>query len=112
MNKKEQGFAIAEFCGYKPDPETNLWYGLGEDIIAGFNTHKQRIEPLPDYLGDLNAIQKAIKRIAATERYKFQNWLSIIVGRAHRMAEPTWLFITAEPEQLAEALLRTLNLWK
>jgi hypothetical protein len=120
MSPDAQRIAIAEACGWKP--EIRKMYGGEKNVKGwGFNTHlglgdKDRAftqfpQTFPDYLADLNAIIPAITKLPASERDTYQNWLSRIVEREHRMATITWLLIHADAAQRAEALLRTIHLW-
>lgn len=109
MKPEEQRVAIAEACGYLPDPTTKLWYGLGEGIIAGFKKDKLRIESLPDYLNDLNAMHEAEKLLKSEQHFTFQVELARVINTTTYPLNFALLHATAT--QRAEAFLRTLNLY-
>jgi len=140
MNPETQQLAIAKIVGYKPDPETGLWYVLGHDIIAGFNQEKQRIEPIPDFLNILDAMHEAEKTIIFEPKpydamihrsdsqqeiehkkrcdlwMRYTQQLVEIVARdlggwEDHFLNALSLCICATATQRAEAFLRTLNLW-
>lgn len=134
MQPEQQRIAIAEACGvanrwvimkcglyYRPDAKgytSNLseaWI-VSEDVAdAHVYPHDEPVTkhraPIPDYCGDLNAMHIAEKRLHASERQKFQDYLSVIVEREHRMATVTWLSTNATATQRAEAFLRTIGKW-
>jgi hypothetical protein len=117
MTPDEQRIAIAQACG---------WKGISFEYLTGYapwrpTPYSERvmgdldsipIDPLPDYLNDLNAMHEAEKVLTWQHHLTFreQLWdLVITLG-----PEDTWgrQFISATAAQRAEAFLRTLNLWK
>lgn len=74
---------------------------------------------IPDYPNDLNALADARNQIITTKelRVKWVNTLRSIVDRRtprNHIGTPMTTdvdLLFATPEELAEALLRTLNLW-
>lgn len=79
MTPEQQRIKIAQACDYRPDPDTGLWYMLGDTHLAGFNGKAQRIEPLPDYLNDLNAMAEAEKHLSMLQEDKYSKWLWVVV---------------------------------
>jgi hypothetical protein len=100
MNDSEMQIAIAEACGYKPDPEEGLWYQLSGGQIAGFKDGS--VLPLPNYPNDLNAMHQAEKVLT------YEQFDEYYVQLAMKMVRP----FHATAAQRAESLLKTLNLWK
>ncbi len=116
MTSKKQRTIIAEYSGYKPDPETRLWYGLGNGIVGGFNTTKQRIEPLPDYCGDLNATAEVEKLFSSQQLLMYDKWLKLSNSDSARtcdfevhLDDFTW---SRTASQKAKAIIQTLTLWE
>jgi len=117
MTPENQRIAIARVCGYLPDPETGLWYRLGDEDKAGFNVVVQRIERLPDYLNDLNTMHEAEKVLMADQQDSYQNGLGNLVQGKPFEEYNHWsnvgcAFVAhACALQRAEAFLKTLALW-
>ena len=61
--------------------------------------------PLPDYLNDLNAMNKAEKSLTNEQWWLFVEFLTEILGGGVAIC------ISATAAQRAEAFLRTLSLW-
>lgn len=120
--QKQINMEIARACGW-----TNVGingYGLGYfpygDIPkiegkAWTSTHQM----IPRYSGDLNAMHEAITQHGNGPQWmefrsEFTRNLLEVVRRGPNFLDGTaaWYFATATPMQLAEAFLRTLNLWK
>lgn len=97
MKPEQQRIAIAEARGIKPPYK--IEQGLdGKDWQA-----RKTIWTIPDYLNDLNAMHEAEKvKIIGTE-YE-SDYCMYLYENAHQC------FATSA--QRAEALLKTLNLWK
>ena len=122
MNEQEQRNAIAEFCGWTRhvvqnadadgpilDGKTMIrWTAPGE--VLNRNPYWNRREPL-DYLNDLNAIHEAENLLDVdiesgdSPRYVYSYYLYNIVRPEQQPCRAT-------AKQRAEALLRTLGLWK
>ena len=74
--------------------------------IGGFNTAKQTVEPLPDYLNSLDAMHEVEKVLNPDQESVY--WEHLL--QAHEYIQP-WAG-TSSASQRAEAFLRTVNLWK
>jgi len=103
MTHEEINEAIAE----------HLYRGKGDLEI--FLTHPHR----PDYCNDLNAMHEAKKALADEERLDFMVALCLILGLSGEgkcwydlECYEAWKVSGATAAQLAEAFLKTLNLWK
>jgi hypothetical protein len=106
MNKETQRIAIAEACGWEPTPEGH------------FHPDNPTGQTPPDYLHDLNAMHEAMAHLEPEQVNQFAAELSGIVLENRKKY---WWDLTsnevghvanATAAQRAEALLRTLNLWK
>ncbi len=108
MKLQAQRIAIAETLGWEYIPTP-----VGGVTTANWrNPAGEYRSDLPDYLFDRNAMLKAvIRKILPPLRSTYQNWLSRLMDKKHRMATTSWLCITAEAMDHAEAFLRTLGLW-
>lgn len=112
MTPEKQRIAIAKACGW----ENVTWNG-GDSVPFGDNPQGNRskyaCDHLPDYLNDLNAMQEALvycyKAQPAGWAEKFQDNLREVCSRRQY---PYWFEWCAEASDLAESLLKTLNLWK
>jgi hypothetical protein len=112
MTPEAQRVAIAKACEYDDIELRLICEGTGMDtwVWCSGIIDKGGIE-IPDYLRDLNAMNRAEKRLQATERDTYARWLGIIVERERRMASIGWLCINAAPAQRAEAFLKTIGKW-
>lgn len=128
MDKVKQRIAIAQACGWQIKPLA------GYDIVVvnpegfiranGFahrRLWKQLVEDfahnLPDYLGDLNAIDKAVKSQRENAKFcpiDYTDTLLDVVRSESRLASERGCFAhtNATSPQRAEAFLRTLGLWE
>jgi hypothetical protein len=106
MNEEKQRIKIAEAVGWKklkdfsdsgwpllltpPEKPNKKWY----------------LEAIPDYLNDLNAMHKALKLIGEIKGIDLC-WHLNDMGISGE-----WQILNATAEELAEAFLKTLNLWE
>ncbi len=98
MTEHEQRIAIAEWMGWRfPEPDSGMClYPDGSRVQDSL---------VPDYTRDLNAMHEAEVRLVnqfTLEHEQFWRYLQHV--------QPHSIFATAA--QRAEALLRTLNLWR
>ena len=107
MTPEAQRIAIAEACGWKPNP---FQMDMRGQVFP---------QSPPDYLNDLNAMAKAekVKEMAFDSDYAY--WLARIAVRDRGLKEDRLnvgdgfqIALTATAAQKAEAFLRALNLWK
>ena len=119
MNKEAQRIAIAELCRFTGihvfttyDGDSHLMGNLG-------GGEGNAVQKVPDYLGNLNAIQEAKKTLLTTRKLKldFRDDLMSIIQRDGPMElGTTWLAIMemclADCQQQAEALIKALNKWE
>ena len=121
MKPEEQRIAIAEACGWR-------WVALRQqeglcDEVRGCPPDVDCIglneRYVPNHPNDLNAIHEAITQHGNGPQWmefrsEFTRNLLEVVRRGPNYLDGTasWYFATATPMQLAEAFLRTLNLWK
>jgi len=108
MNKEAQRVAIAEWCGWsqRKAKKSNhfAWFSPNGNRWSEWSS-KDDIETLPDYLNDLNAIHEAEGRLSDGQIVPYLDHLLKIV-------ELDWRMCRASASQRAEALLKTLGLWK
>jgi hypothetical protein len=93
MNKEAQQIAIAEACGWKPNP---FEMDMRGQVFPQSPT---------DYLNDLNAMHEAQKILRGQQVDAFVTTLCLKV-------QPKPSLWDATAAQRAEALLKALNLWK
>ena len=114
MTPEQKRIAIAEACG---------WRGISEQFLVGYapwrpEPYSDRVnacpiadldciplDPLPDYLNDLNSMHAAEKTMNNNYWWKFVEHLTNICGGG------TALGISATAAQRAEAFGLTLQLW-
>lgn len=108
MTSEQKIIAIAEFDGYKPCPETKIWYALGPDeILAGFKDGI--VAPLPPYLTSRDAICGAVARLDENTFDYFVIHLQKVTGGVPLEPNALRKILLATPVQLADALLLTLG---
>jgi hypothetical protein len=96
MKPEQQRIKIAEACGF----DESHWLELGGGIVIGTSAC------LPDYPNDLNAMHEAMKTLSPKMGVEFC-WHLNDMGISGE-----WDMLTATAALLAEAFLRTLNLWE
>ena len=96
MKPELQRIRIAEARGF----DESHWLELGGGIVLGTSAC------LPDYPNDINAMREAMKTLSPKMRVMFCRHLNDMGISGE------WDMLTATAAQLAEAFLRTLNLWK
>jgi hypothetical protein len=117
MTKEKIRIAIAKACG---------WRGISEQFLVGYAPsrpvpYEQRIlgniediplDPLPDYLNDLNAMHEAEKKLDLAELLvSYANKLANITTEARGFDARSYAFV-ADASQRAKAFLCALNLWE
>jgi hypothetical protein len=114
MTEHEQRVAIAEWMGWRfLEPESGMClHPDGGRVPAKL---------VPDYVGDLNAVREATIKLTSAQKEQFLHWLmGICQGQAKAAYgfvsddafTALWMGTFASAAQRAEALLRTLGLWK
>lgn len=119
MTLEQKRIAIAEACG---------WRGISEQFLVGYapwrtEPYSDRVnacpiadidciplDPLPDYLNDLNAMHDAVKSLPQNIKPRYFACLCAVVSSAITLngySEVT----EATAAQRAEAFGKTLNLW-
>lgn len=116
MSPEAQRIAIAEACGYTNVHKFNSFregkfHKDGTIVGDKDGITKQWI---PDYLSDLNAMHEALSELKEHQWPTFLHCLDSITGGSDKT---TWWecireAVTASASELAEAFLRTLNLWR
>lgn len=111
MNDLEQEIAIAKACGWEhtktvnnPDPSA---YGRHPIYTADVTWDL----PLPDYLNDLNAMHEAETALSEVQFGDYFDELESQMPFARPQHKRRHV-CSATARQRAEALLKTLNLWK
>ena len=115
MTNDEKRIRIAEACGYKwwpspHNPEQSILAKSQEDansVNVGLNAHHLA----PDYFGNRVAMAIAITTIPQEKRSLFVSRLADVLIEAGVRNLSAIDYIAAEPEHLAEAFGRTLELW-
>jgi hypothetical protein len=99
MTPEAQQIAIAEACGWKPNP-------FEMDMCGQVFPQSP-----PDYLNDLNAMHEAEALLDRYEAKLFEEKLFNIL-ESEVMHTGEFALIHATAAQKAEAFLKALNLWK
>ena len=118
MTPEAQRIAIAEVCGWKACHKSVGGFDNGDGIldryVIGIPPDCTLHKILPNYLNDLNAMHKALKFLDDEQQISFMMHLASIVSDFD-VGKLTWRLVekmlSATAAQLAEAFLRTLNLW-
>lgn len=105
MKPEDQRIALAQWCGWRLRNASSMMPGTYYHIDKAVNAQP------PDYLNDLNAMHEAEKGLKAscdphqaTEAMLYREHLRNIAGKGGAY--------TATAAQRAEALLRTVGLWR
>jgi hypothetical protein len=124
MNPIQQRIAIAEACGWVPEyAHIPTWNAAINDLKGGYLPvltllfrRKEKcfkIENLPDYLNDLNAMHEAEKMMTEDQ------WLSYTINVLMAAKDGTFVIdrnmktiAHATAAQRAEAFLRTIGKWE
>lgn len=115
MNANKQQIAIATRCGWSGPFEQRFYMSPGSDgfdysALSGYNPKTGRIEPIPDYLNDLNAMHAAEKHLS-----RVQEWDSNGERLPTQWEKYCWLLkfeLDATAAQRAEAFLKVTGKWK
>lgn len=100
MTPSQINAAIAAWMG---------WADISTVFHVGINPETGQPCPVPNYHGDLNACWDAEEKLGDGERLIFCEQL---VGLTISAGWTRFDFVHATAPQRAEALLRSLNLWK
>ena len=121
MTPEQKRIAIAEACG---------WRGISEQFLVGYapwrtEPYSDRVnacsiadldsiplDPLPDYLNDLNAMHEAEKVLTDEQWPQYRDELrTVVLGGIRLISQWCKADIHATAAQRAEAFGLTLNLW-
>jgi hypothetical protein len=103
MDNNKQRIKIAEACGYT---HVRIIKAIEGPPDIGIGHHPTEPYSVPDYLNDLNAMHRALKLIGEIKGIELC-WHLNDMG-----ISGDWQILTATAEELAEAFLKTLNLWE
>lgn len=110
MNKDKQIAALAEFDGWelvKIEPEIGIY------VDYFWRRGTESILKLPDYLTDLNVINRVEKKLKFSLRQRFYNKFILICSRQLIGALVSTEFcIHAAADERAEAILQTIDKWE
>ncbi len=121
MTPEAQRIAIAEAQGWKRSSEYDYsLYGVvkcGEPATLRAACYERsgvlaRLEHLPDYTNDLNAMHEAEAALNRDNQVRYYWCLADVVNPMRTPDKITFPLIHASAAQRAEAYLRTLGLWK
>jgi hypothetical protein len=113
MSPKAQRIAIAEACGFKPNPNNpgKSWcnYSMpGGGFLFSF-------DQLPDYTGSLDAMHEAEKVLYRLGWDKADEYLKTLykISQDPHICQLSHSidYVSSTAAKRAEAFLRTLNLW-
>ena len=99
MNNEKQRIAIAEACGWKPNP-----------FIRDMSGQVFPQSP-PDYLNDLNAMHEAEKMLTEHQWDEYERVLRLVCDGCSYFEGAGKELLHATAAQRAEAFLRTLGKW-
>ena len=118
MKPEAQQIAIAEACDWTEIREqdytpfgTDPYIHGPEQIWIGKNPETGEVEPLHDYLNDLNAMHGAEKVLTEEQRIAYSDYTYDIAWKAQKETGK-WRWISLTAAQRAEAFLRTLGKWE
>ncbi len=112
MTDEQINLAISEACGWK---EVEPWLNGDRCFELNQSVCGYRIEDLPDYCSDLNAMHEA-ENILQRMTFEFTQWLLEIVSRDDGpgtwYASGSFAHVHSTARQRAEAFLRALGKWE
>ncbi len=120
MNERDQQIALAEYCGWTRQPN-GYFFGPNAPKVSMPGYQGVKSYNLPDYLRDINVMQKAIiDHICGDKEIEVQflkELNAIIDGYADSedvpiICEYNMAMICAPCWALAKAFLRTIGKWK
>ena len=102
MNKEAQRIAIAEACGWKPNP------------FQVYMSGQMFSQSPPDYLNDLNAMHEAEKVLTDEQMLNYLDALLDVLGLSgwYMDIDSVWQMTHTTAAQRAEAFLRTIGKWE
>lgn len=103
MDKLKQRIAVAEFCGWKRDPDFDFKTSYETVEIWSNGQKLSRFENLPDYLNDLNAIHEAETHLEPLQWARYFDWI-----QDHGTATG----VRATAAERVEGILRILGKWE
>lgn len=115
MKPEDQRIALAQWCGWRLRNASSMMPGTYYHIDKAVNAQP------PDYLNDLNAMHEAEKHLKVDQIGDYENHLYGITDYRDWVSGEDAIFwrqhsfyrnIHATASQRAEALLRTVGLWK
>jgi len=113
MKPEDQRIAIAKYCGWtniRHNPKTNVWYGTPP------KNHKPQWDVvIPDYYDSLNAIREAVMTLNSPENDAkgLASTFCELLENIHERDADCWIeCVVSSAAQLAEAFLKTLDLWE
>lgn len=121
MKPHDINLAIAEFGGWSfiefgdEFGADGVWTG---GVWTGKCPRIKRRLPLPNFYGDLNALRDTLIGLTKEQQFDFVYELNDVLNLvpldspASFREAVLWLFVTATPPQIAEALLRAIGKWK
>ena len=111
MSPEAQRIAIAEACGFT---QKEPWLDGRE--CWGHKDHPPHVgfEGIPDYLNDINAMHEAVHKWleSAQSQYIRAEMEEMLAHQIRKILKFQHATFTATAAHLAEAYLRTLNLWQ
>ena len=122
MSPEAQRIAIAEACGWRFENYgtrefPNLYWRVfnpdGKLIEKDFTGADFRAVYVPDYLNDRNAMHEAVHKWleSAQSQYIRAEMEEMLAHQIRKILKFQHATFTATAAQLAEAYLRTLNIW-
>jgi len=119
MDKIKQRIAIAKACGwgFKWDDSENCFRLYTDKGAATIFADKNPDAPLPvyacpDYLNDLNAMHEALLTLTTEQRHEIVYEIGWVLGTPNPNDWEYYYFLYISASELAEAFLKTLNLWE
>jgi hypothetical protein len=112
MTDQEINKTIAEACGWK---EVEPWLNGDRCFELNQSVCGYRIEDLPDYCNNLNAMHEAEKTVFGSSNMwvDFMEHLCDATGAVNTsMVDAMVIIIQATAKQRAEAFLRTVGKWE
>ena len=103
MTNEQINIAIAEACGWK---EVEPWLNGDRCFELAGSTYGYRLEDIPDYCNDLNAMHEAEKIF---DNALYCRYIDELCTQAIKGKNCMYLATAA---QRAEAFLKTINKWK
>ena len=106
LTPEEQRIKVARLCGWKKHNKEQAMFWAPTN---GLNPKTGKLDIMPDYLNDLNAMHEVLKIMRPMQTHNFEVNLMDVVAPEVRMTIQPFELIQATAAQRAEAFVITME---